>query len=162
LRTLANNLSVRAPQSQQGDLRKTERAREPHWAGLPVRFWRVGALVFQPDPLRIGHKVCHSEEWRRIVVWAARVPDLLAVGRTSAAKPIATLIRRTGSDGFFALQGMPAGMAKSGCGSARPAVYPASVALRLHPCRAVSSAEANSRCSISAVCATDQHNNQLI
>jgi len=113
LRTLAKNLSVRAPQSRQGDLRKTERAREPHWAGLPVRFWRVGALVFQPDPLRIGHKVCHSEEWRRIVVWAARVPDLLAVGRTSAAKPIAILIRRTG---FFALQGIPAGMASRAVG----------------------------------------------
>lgn len=41
--------------------------------GRPAaRYWRLGALVFRPDLLRISHKVLSPAGETRIVVWAIR------------------------------------------------------------------------------------------
>jgi len=122
--------------------------------GIPARFWRLGALVFQPGLVRIGHQVSHSEEWKRIVVWAVRGTGPARGWKNVWGKTTCNPGQGNSTRWIFRFEGMPAGTGQSGCLAARPAVYPAPTALRLHPCRAVSSAEANSICSSTANRAT--------
>ena len=55
--------------------------------GTQVPSWRLGALVFRPDLVRISHKVGRSAERRRIAVWAVGFAiDQLLAGRTPPQK----------------------------------------------------------------------------
>jgi hypothetical protein len=62
--------------------------RSVHRTGTLVPIWRLDALVFRPDLVRISHQVGCSAEWQRIAVWAVgyKTFNQLVAGRTSAGK----------------------------------------------------------------------------
>lgn len=79
-------------------------------------FWRLGALVFQPDIVRKSHQVSHSLGMETdSSLGGLGSPDLLAAGRTSASK------RRERRTGLVKKMDLPR---KRDAGGGRPAGPP--------------------------------------
>ena len=124
--------------------------------GSAVRNWRLGALVFRPDFARMSHEVGRSAERRRIVVWAIRATGSARCRKNVCGNRPGGKSRGNSNDGFFALEGIPAGVGQPG-GVEPPDLpsIPLQAALRLRPRRAVSSAGARTICSCPEALARD-------